>query len=106
MQVQQHVHAVDQRTNLARAVELDRMSPAVQRRQVPYAVDVLIDEAGCGGLARIETFIRGEIDEAECQLAAYWRNAGRQQPIEHDGAGDLIPAGDFERRLERRAARD
>ena len=68
---------VDQRADLARAVEFDRMARAVQHGRVPHAVDVLVDEARCGGLARIEAFERGEIDEAEGQPAARRRKAGR-----------------------------
>ena len=59
VQVEQHIHRVDQRPDLARAVELGGAPRAVQHRRIPHPVDVLIDEARRGRLARIEPLVCG-----------------------------------------------
>ena len=75
VQVEQHIDRVDQRPDLARPVELGRAPRAVQHRRVPDPVDVLVDEARRGRLARIEPLVCGEVDEAERQPAARRRRA-------------------------------
>ena len=78
VQVEQHVHRVDQRPDLARPLQLDglpRRRPALLG--IPDPVDVLIDEARCGRLARIEPLERRQVDEAEGQPAARRRQPRR-----------------------------
>ncbi len=110
VQVEQHIHRVDQRPDLARAVELGGAPRAVQHRRVPHPVDVLVDEARRGRLARIEPLVSGEVDEAERQPAACRRQSRLEQPVEHDRAGDLIAMRNREQRHMRaghaRIARD
>ena len=90
VQVQQHVDRVDKRADLPRAVEFDGMPRAVQERDVPDPVHVLVEEARRGRPLRIEPVERGQVEEAERQFPAGRRQAGPQQPVQHDGAGEFV----------------
>ena len=90
VQVEQHIHGVDQRPDFARPVKLGGTPRAVQRRHVPHAVDVLVDEPRRGRLARIEALVRREIDEPERQLPARRPQPLAQQSLQHDSPGNLV----------------
>ena len=90
VQVEQHVHAVDQRPDLPCPVKLQRTARPVEHRPVPQPVHVLLDEARCGGLGGVEPIERGQVGEAEGQPAACRPQSRREQPFQHDRAGKLV----------------
>lgn len=66
------------------------MPGSVQDGFVPDPVKILIKEARGSRPLRIEPLECAHVDETEREFPLRWRQAGLQQPIEHDGTGDLI----------------
>jgi glycosyltransferase involved in cell wall biosynthesis len=105
MQIEQHVHGVDQRADRAGALKLARLSRSVENARLPYAVDVLVDEARGGGLAWIEAGEGFQVHEAEGQPSAGRPQVGTQQLIERDRAGYFVAMHQCEQRHMRPVAR-
>src|SRR3546814_15404462 len=56
----------------------------------PQPVEVLVDEARGGGIGGIKTEVGGNIHETERQLALQRLHVVAKQPVERDGAAELV----------------
>ena len=64
---------------------------ASEHGRIPEAVHIFVNEAGSGGLARVESGEGGQVDETECDPAARRPEILTQEPVEDDGAGEFVP---------------
>lgn len=91
MKIEQKVHRIDDGPHRAGAAQLARIARhVIERLRGPYAIEVLIDEARCIGLARIETRVSIDVRERERELAAPRAQFGTQQGIDDDRAAHFV----------------
>ncbi len=78
------------RGRISRAHKLARLPRPVQHRRIPEPVHVLVHEARCRRLTRIESDERDKIDEAESDPPAFRPEIRFEQADERDRTGDLV----------------
>jgi hypothetical protein len=94
MEIQQQIDRVVERSQRSGAGQFDRVAGTVQHLGRPEPVEILIDEPGCAGTARIEAPIGRHVGEAQRQPSAYRPYAMAEQEVERYGAAQLVPMGE------------
>ena len=83
-----------QGADLPRSRQLGGSPIAVERGEVPEAIEVLIDPAGRRRIVGIEGLISIDVHEAEAEPALGRANVVLKQPFQGDGAAGLVAMND------------
>ena len=94
MHVEQEIRLLEHGAELAGARKLDALPRPLQGLQRPHAVEVLIDEARCAGVFRVEALIGGDVGKGERQHAPPRPDTLAEQEVERDGAANLVAVRD------------
>src|SRR5579875_2992560 len=96
MEIEHHIRGIDDGTHGAGAVELEGAAGAVERRRIPDAVEILVDEARSRRVLGVETVEGCEIGESRREPPAAKYRRLTQEPVESDRAPELVTVNEGE----------
>ena len=93
MDIEQQIDLIKQGANFPRPLHFRRIAITIEGGNVPYPIDVFIDEAGRERVIGVKGLVGAPIGEAQGQFASSGMNALFKQPIDGDGAAKFVAVG-------------